>query len=210
MSKIVEISSYFPSKTNFKKSVSDVKCDNHQILVDYLTQFAFKHSLDGLYKTYLFLTNDEKAAAYISYSIATIEGNDAKNYLEVPHGLNYPIPALKITRLLTSDEYQGKGIATRFLFFADIVGFILSCQIGCKAIVVDAKNDAVEFYRSNGYDILSSEDDSVDTLFMIKRIEAIREYGKDLDVVIEQFMDFCNDYSLNLFSASLKSLSKTK
>ena len=54
MASIVEISSYFPSKNGFKNSVSNVKCDEHQILVDYSKQFSYKHSLDGLYKTYFF------------------------------------------------------------------------------------------------------------------------------------------------------------
>ncbi|UCN01359.1 GNAT family N-acetyltransferase [Sulfurimonas sp. SWIR-19] len=208
MSKIVEISSYFPSKNSFKNSVSDVKCDEHKILVDYLKQFAYKHSLDGLYKTYLFLTSDDKSAAYISFSLTTIEGNDAKNYFDVPLGLNYPIPALKITRLLTSDQYTRKGIATRLLFFTDLLGFILSSQIGCKAIVVDAKDDAVDFYRFNGYDILNQEDDSIDTLFMIKKIETTHEYNKNLNIILEEFMEFCNDYSLNIYSSFIKSLQK--
>ena len=208
MPKIVEISSYFPSKTNFKKSVSNVKCNAHQVLVDYLTQFAYKHSLDGLYKTYLFLTSDEKAAAYISFSITTIDGNDAKSYLDVPLGLNYPIPALKITRLLTSDEFTRLGIATELLIFAKVLGFILSCQTGCKAIVVDAKNEAVEFYRNNGYDILDNEDDSPDTLFMIQKVETIKEHIENRSDMIDDFFEFCDDYSLDFFKASLKRLKK--
>lgn len=208
MLKIVEISSYFPSKTNFKKSVSNVKCNPHQVLVDYLIQFAYKHSLDGLYKTYLFLTSDERAAAYISFSITTIDGNDAKSYLDVPLGLNYPIPALKITRLLTSDEFKKLGIATELLTFAEVLGFILSCQTGCKAIVVDAKNEAVDFYKNNGYDILDSEDDSPDTLFMIRKVETLKEYIENKSNMIDEFIDFCDDYSLYFFKASLEGLKK--
>lgn len=208
MLKIVEISSYFPSKTNFKKSVSNVNCNPHKVLVDYLTQFAYKHSLDGLYKTYLFLTSDEKAAAYISFSITTIDGNDAKSYLDVPLGLNYPIPALKITRLLTSDEFTKLGIATELLTFAEVLGFILSCQTGCKAIVVDAKNEAVDFYKNNGYDILDSEDDSPDTLFMIRKVETLKEYIENKSNMIDEFIDFCDDYSLCFFKASLEGLKK--
>ena len=190
MSRIVEISSYFPSKNSFKNSVSGVKCDVHEILVDYLKQFAYKHSLDGLYKTYLFVTKDDKSVAYISFSLTTIEGSDAKNYLNVPIGLNYPIPALKITRLLTSDQYTKKGIATRLLFFADILGFVLSSQVGCKAIVVDSKDDAIDFYRLNGYNVLNQEDDSTDTFFMIKKIETIHEYGENLNIILEEFLAF--------------------
>ena len=206
MSQIVEISSRFPSKNNFKKSAADVQCEAHQVLVDYLTQYAYKHSLDGLYKTYVFLTSKENIASYISFSITTIEGNDAKSYLDVPIGLNYPIPALKITRLLTSDEYINLGIATRLLFFADILGFILSNQIGCKAIVVDAKNEAIDFYKLNGYDILNTEDDSIETLLMIKKVDTLKEYAGDLDIILKQFIDFCEDYSLELFNSSLKSI----
>lgn len=204
MSKIVEITSYFSSKTKFKKSVSNVQCEKHQVLVDYLTQFAYNHSINGLYKTYLFITNDDKSTAYISFSLTTIEGNDAKKYLDLPMGLSYPIPALKITRLLTSDQYTNLGIASELLRFARIIGFILSVQIGCKAIVVDAKNDAVDFYKNNGYKILNREYDCTDTLFMIRKIETIKEYNEFLETVMQQFIEFCDDYSLDIFKIILK------
>jgi len=206
VSKIVEISSYFPSKSNFKKSATSVVCQEHQVLVDYLTQYAYKHSNEGLYKTYTFLTSKEAIAAYISFSITNIEGSDAKSYLDVPIGLNYPIPALKITRLLTSDEYTNLGIATRLLFLADILAFLLSNQIGCKAIVVDAKKDAVSFYERNGFDILNSEADTTETLLMIKKVDTLKEYGEDLHTILDQFINFCNDYELRLFKPFLETI----
>jgi len=206
VSKIVEISSYFPSKSNFKKSATTVICQEHQILVDYLTQYAYKHSNEGLYKTYTFLTSKEAIAAYISFSITNIEGSDAKSYLDVPIGLNYPIPALKITRLLTSDEYTNLGIATRLLFLADILAFLLSNQIGCKAIVVDAKKDAVSFYERNGFDMLNNEDDTTETLLMIKKVDTLKEYGEELSTVLNQFIDFCDDYKLRLFKPFLEAM----
>jgi len=206
VSKIVEISSCFPSKSNFKKSATNVVCQEHQILVDYLTQYAYKHSNEGLYKTYTFLTSKEAIAAYISFSITNIEGSDAKSYLDVPIGLNYPIPALKITKLLTSDKYTHLGIATRLLFLADILGFLLSNQIGCKAIVVDAKKEAVSFYERNGFNILNSEDDTTDTLLMIKKVDTLKEYGEELSITLYQFISFCDDYELRLFKPFLEAM----
>jgi hypothetical protein len=141
--------------------------------------------------------------------LTTIEGHHAKNYLDLPLGLNYPIPALKITRLLTSDQYTNLGIGSELLRFARIVGFVLSVQIGCKAIVVDAKNDAVDFYKSNGYEILNREDDSRDTLFMIRKIETLHEYNEYLETILEQFIEFCDDYSLDIFGTTLKRLQES-
>ena len=106
----------------------------------------------------------------IFFSITTIDRNDVKSYLDVPLGLNYPIPALKITRLLTSDEFTKLGIAIELLTFAEILGFILSCQTGCKAIVVDPKND------------------SIDTLFMIRKIYTIKEYIDNKSNILDEFI----------------------
>ncbi|UCN01356.1 hypothetical protein LCX93_05405 [Sulfurimonas sp. SWIR-19] len=60
----------------------------------------------------------------------------------------------------------------------------------------------------DGYDILNQEDDSIDTLFMIKKIETTHEYNENLNIILEEFMEFCNDYSLNIYSSFIKSLQK--
>lgn len=207
MSKIVEISSYFSSKSSFKKSVACINSTRHQILVDYLTQFAYKHSQNGLYKTYLFLTSKDIAAAYISFSIATINRSDAKTYLNVPLGLNYPIPALKITRLLTSDEHIKKGLGTELLKLSSLLGLIISSQTGCKALVVDSKEDAVGFYFNNGYEFLANEDDMPDTQLMIKKIPTIQECKEADPEILNEFIEFCNNYSLHFLKASLENIS---
>lgn len=204
MAKIVEVSSYF-NNSSFKKAIKNISCNAHQPLIDYLSRFAFKHSKDSLYKTYLFLTSDNNVAGYISFSIATIEGNDAKEHLNISRSINYPISSLKITRLLVSDDFVKMGIGSQLLMFAYIVGFILSIQTGCKAIVVDAKNDAIEFYKNNGFHKLSDIDNS-QTLFMVKKIRTLNDYLSVYPEIIDEFIEFCEDYQLDIFASSLKTI----
>jgi len=50
------------------------------------------------------------------------------------------------------------------------------------------------------------EDDSPDTLLMIRKIQTIKEYIENESDVIYEYIEFCNDYSLDFFKASLESL----
>jgi hypothetical protein len=43
---------------------------------------------------------------------------------------------------------------------------------------------------------------------MIKKIETTHEYNENLNIILEEFMEFCNDYSLDIYSSFIKSLQK--
>lgn len=200
-SKIVQIDTYY-NQSEFKKIIANIQCAKHPKLVEYIKRYAYKHSKENFYKTYGLISGQNDLIAYIAFSLATINKQDLMqtkpNTSSYPP---YPISALKITRLLVSDEFSGQGLGTQLLNLADILAFIIAYQAGCKIILVDAKHDAKTFYqqRGNFNSKLNDEKDNETTL-MYKIVE------KNQNVNIERYIDFCKDYSLKSLETYLHAI----
>ncbi|MBW1736267.1 MAG: GNAT family N-acetyltransferase [Deltaproteobacteria bacterium] len=63
----------------------------------------------------------------------------------------YPLPALRVARLAVSQDAQGRGIGKRLLRAAFSIAQEMSDQTGCIGVVVDAKENAVAFYKQYGF-----------------------------------------------------------
>lgn len=63
----------------------------------------------------------------------------------------YPLPALRLARLAVSQDAQGKGIGKKLLRAAFSIAQEMSDRIGCIGVVVDAKENAVAFYKQYGF-----------------------------------------------------------
>lgn len=140
--------------------------------------------------------------AYISFAITILnkeQKTKATAQLSVPH-LKYPVPVLKITRLLVSDDFTNKKIGATLLALADILGFLLSCQVGCAGLIVDAKIDATEFYRKNGFEVLQEDENNV----MIKKIKTVKDCAKQLDEILRIYIEFCQNHNLKAISSYLQ------
>lgn len=64
----------------------------------------------------------------------------------------YPLPALRIARLAVASSAQGQGISKQLLKAAFEIAQEMADRMGCVAVVVDAKPDAVEFYSRYGFE----------------------------------------------------------
>jgi len=83
---------------------------------------------------------------------------------------NYP--ALKIGRLAVASECKGNGMGS-YILMAVIAMMANTRDIGCRFITVDAYRGAFDFYLKNGFEFLSSEDETDSTRLMyydLKRI----------------------------------------
>jgi GNAT superfamily N-acetyltransferase len=86
------------------------------------------------------------------------------------HRKNYP--ALKIGRLAVDVGFKGSGIGS-YILKTVISMMVVSRDFGCRFITVDAYRDAFGFYLKNGFEFLSSEDETDNTRLMyydLKRI----------------------------------------
>ena len=123
-------------------------------LNEYLKKYAKKNSDNNISKTYLLIEN-EIVIGYVSLAAASLDFNELpKDYEKLP---KYPIPCLRIARLAIDKNYQGKHYGKELLAFALNQALIASLKIGIKFVVVDAKEDAKEFYEKYGFKALSGD-----------------------------------------------------
>lgn len=59
----------------------------------------------------------------------------------------YPLPALRVARLVVDRGFQRQGIGTLLLGAALDIALEMMATVGCVAVLVDAKPGATEFYR---------------------------------------------------------------
>ena len=185
----IEISTL--SRSEFKNISKAFTCQETKLL-EYIKQFAYNHSTKGLFKTYLFKSN-EKYAGFISFSNSIIEAKD----IDMNTNIAYPLPSLKITRLCVFEEYQNKGIGNLFLIFAYLMGFIQQQKTGCKVLLVDSKIEAKEFYLKNDFIELNSFNDENNYISMFKPIFTPKENKEQIDFLLEfaklyELKDECN------------------
>ena len=63
----------------------------------------------------------------------------------------YPVPVLRIARLATDERGRGRGIGKALLRFSIELAEKIRNEAGCVGLVVDAKKEAVGFYRLYGF-----------------------------------------------------------
>lgn len=64
----------------------------------------------------------------------------------------YPLPALRLARLAVAESAQGQGLGKQLLKAVFRIAHEMADRTGCVAVVVDAKPQAVEFYRRYGFE----------------------------------------------------------
>jgi len=63
----------------------------------------------------------------------------------------YPIPVLRLARLAVDRRAQGQGVAQALLRAVFALAHQMAVDMGCLGVVVDAKPEAVGFYRRLGF-----------------------------------------------------------
>ncbi|MEA2050464.1 MAG: GNAT family N-acetyltransferase [Campylobacterota bacterium] len=187
MAKIVSLSSI--PRSQFDKIKKQFKC-SYKELEEHIKQYAYSHQKEGLFQTYLYI-DDNNYAGYISFAITSIDKSKANNKINIPPSINYEVSSLKITRLCIFDGYLNNGIGKSLLGFANILAVTLQKTVGCRAIIVDSKIEAIGFYDSFGFiQIAMQDDDTTQTAFMVYDLFKPSELENDVLLMIE----FCEEY----------------
>ena len=63
----------------------------------------------------------------------------------------YPLPVLRLARLAVAESAQGQGIGRVLLRAVFSLAHQMSEDLGCVGVLVDAKPEAVGFYRALGF-----------------------------------------------------------
>lgn len=63
----------------------------------------------------------------------------------------YPLPVLRLARLAVSESAQGMGVGRLLLRAVFTLAHQMSEDVGCAGVLVDAKAEAVGYYRALGF-----------------------------------------------------------
>lgn len=66
----------------------------------------------------------------------------------------YPLPVLRLARLAVDQRWRQQGVGRQLLRAALLLAREMADRVGCVGVMVDAKPDAVEFYRQYGFEEL--------------------------------------------------------
>lgn len=188
----------FLTESQFDKLAKEFQC-TESALSDYLRRFAYKHSKEGLSQTYCLINDDaNEIIAYITMVSSVISDKEGDAYTDVKNecnikGYRFPIPAIKIARLATDNRFTKQGYGSVLISIAKIKGYIAQFNEGCRILTVDSKNDAVEFYRKNGFFKLSMISDSK-TELMYTVLTPLKKLTSES---INEFIEFCQLFNFD-------------
>ena len=89
-----------------------------------------------------------------------IDGLPASARKKLPR---YPLPVLRLARLAVDRTARGRGLGRQLLRFVFRLAFLMASDYGCVGVVVDAKPDAMDFYRQYGFasiDVVKGQSDA--------------------------------------------------
>ncbi len=183
MPSIVSLSNI--SRSKFEKLKKNFSCINPE-LEEHIKRYAYSHQKDGLFQTYFYVDDDDNYLGYISMSIATIERDQIDDEIDIPEAMRYSIPAIKITRLCVFDTFCNNGVGSILMTFANILAVVQQKKIGCRALIVDSKPEAIEFYKKFEFVEIDKEENS-DTMFMV--LDIVKP--KEVKHVVGDMITFC-------------------
>jgi GNAT superfamily N-acetyltransferase len=92
-------------------------------------------------------------------------------------------PALLIGQLAVCEAHQGEGVGTYICDFCFDRAIRLSQRVGCRFLVVDALESAVEFYLKYGFTLAPKQEKEKQKLMFLditKRLSAIGGQSTDI------------------------------
>jgi len=177
------------SRSKFDRLKKNFSCKNNE-LEKHIKQYAFNHQKEGLFQTYFYVDDNEKFLGYISVSVATIERETIEDEIDISPSIRYSIPAIKITRLCVFNGLCSKGIGSILMTFANILAVVQQKKVGCRALIVDSKPDAIVFYQKFGFIEINKEENS-ETMFMVCDISKPSEIKN----LIAGMTEFCKIFN---------------
>jgi len=181
MPSIISLSDIARSK--FDRLKKGFSCENEE-LEKHIKQYAFNHQKEGLFQTYFYVDDNDNFLGYISVAVATIERTKIEDELDISSSIKYSIPAIKITRLCVFDNFCSRGVGTLLMTFANILAVVQQKKLGCRALIVDSKPEAIEFYKRFNFVEINKEENS-ETMFMFCDIAKPNEVKNIVDDMIE-------------------------
>ncbi len=116
---------------------------------DFAGQHQFKKRLSATYVA----VDDGAILGFATVAAGHVERDELP---PAPRGRlpRYPLPVLRLARLATDRSARGRGLGRELLAYVVALALRMSEELGCVAVVVDAKPDAVAFYEAHGFEAM--------------------------------------------------------
>jgi len=123
----------------------------------YAAQNQFRHHVGTTYVA----VSDGRIVGFATVSAASIRVDDIAEKLRrrLPH---YPLPVLRLARLAVDQRRQQQGVGRQLLRAVFLLAHEMAARVGCVGVLVDAKPDAVEYYRQYGFEELEILEGALD------------------------------------------------
>lgn len=129
-------------------SSGDIEID--RFFIKFAGQNQFKHKIGNTYLAIDTSSQNILAYATVTSSSMNIEALELSEFKKFP---NYPLPVLRIARLGVDKRYQSQGVGGKLLKKMLYLAIELEELVGCVGVFVDAKDDAVDFYKKYAFEI---------------------------------------------------------
>jgi GNAT superfamily N-acetyltransferase len=121
-------------------------------LDEFFRKFARQHQDRHLSMTYV-ADDDGVISGFVTVVGSELEPTKVSEEVRKrwPRG---GVPVLRLARMAVAKDRQGKGIGKRLLAHVFLLAHEQADRSGCVGVVVDAKPDAVSFYKLYGFEEL--------------------------------------------------------
>jgi len=135
-------------KSDKRKEFASGQADLDHFFKRYAGQNQFRHHIGVTY----IATDEENIFGYMTVAMGVIEaeGLPERKSLNAP----YPLPILRLAQLAVDNRCQGQGVGKQLLRYALRLALQQKDTVGCVGTVVDAKQEAVEFYKKLGFSMI--------------------------------------------------------
>ena len=122
-------------------------CDDSSL--DYFFQrFSGQNQFRHYIGTTYIATDDKDIFGFVTVSAGSLKKEDLPQKQKLP---SYPLPILRISRLGVDERYKERGIGKELLKAMFQLALKQKEMFGCVGVVVDAKDEAVSFYKKLGF-----------------------------------------------------------
>jgi GNAT superfamily N-acetyltransferase len=130
----------------------------------FLKKAALQFHSSNIAKTYVAVDADgdgpKRVRSYISILLSEIRKDYARAD-DCPEAARYNFPAIKIARLATERDYEGRGLASSLIdFIAGLAKAQIMPHAGCRFLILDANREKIDFYQRRGFVLVDNDENT--------------------------------------------------
>ena len=132
-------------------------------LKTFLKKHANEFQQSHIAQTYVAVNNEHSVLGFITLTCSEIDLRNSYDISDCNQANAYDsLPAIKIARLAVDSRYRGHAIGENLVAHALSIAIEhIAPVVGCRFMLTDSKQQAVEFYLKQGFTLLDTQDNKL-------------------------------------------------